>query len=276
VHSDVAGPMRTPSLGGARYFVLFIDDYTRFTAVFTLKHKSEVFERFVEYKAWAENNQAGKIRALRSDNGGEYTSLRFSQLLKENGITHEKTVPYSPEQNGVSERANRTLIGRAKAMMLDHNLAEEMWVEAIRTAVYLKNQTPTSSIRKNTTPLQLWTGDKAVDLSHLIPFGTPAFRHVPKEKRTKWERNGERCTVVGYEGTNQYRVLIGRNIYVSRDIQIIKAQENTSKFPEEKIDISGAAGMNIEFESDEETPTDIAATIPVEVPEPVEQPEERN
>ena len=103
VHSDVAGPMRTSSLGGARYFVLFIDDYSRFTAVFTIRQKSEVTEKFLEYKSWAENLHDRRIKALRSDNGGEYTSHRFTEILKENGITHEKTAPYSPEQNGVSE-----------------------------------------------------------------------------------------------------------------------------------------------------------------------------
>jgi len=255
IHSDVAGPMRTSSLGGARYFVLFIDDFSRFTAVFTLKHKSEVTDRFLEYQAWAENLHERRIKALRSDNGGEYTSHRFTDILKETGITHEKTAPYSPEQNGVSERANRTLVGRAKAMMLDNGLAENLWGEAIRTAVYLKNRTPTSGIAQGKTPIELWTGNPVPDLSYLIPFGTPAFRHIPKQRRTKWESHGEDCIVIGYEGTNQYRVLSGHKIYATRDIRVVgDREESKSEWKDgEKNSIElGESGFDLASESEEE------------------------
>jgi len=110
IHSDLAGPMNIPSLGGARYFLLFIDDHTSYTTVFTIYQKSETFSKFKEYKALVENYHNTKIKALRSDNGGEYTSDSFSKYLRNSGISHEKTAPYSPEQNGVSERGNRTLI----------------------------------------------------------------------------------------------------------------------------------------------------------------------
>jgi len=100
-------------------------------------------------------------------------------------ITHEKTVPCSPEQNSVSERANRTLVGRARSMMVDNGLAEEFWGEAIRTAVYLKNRIPTSGIAMGKTQIEFWTGSPLGNLTHLTPFGTPKFRHVPKEKQMK-------------------------------------------------------------------------------------------
>jgi transposase InsO family protein len=254
IHSDVAGPMRTSSLGGARYFVLFIDDFSRFTAVFTLKQKSEVTDKFLEYKAWAENLHDGQIKALRSDNGGEYTSHRFTEILKENGITHEKTAPYSPEQNGVSERANRTLVGRAKAMMLDNSLDEKLWGEAIRTAVYLKNRTPTSANAQGKTPIELWTRNPVPTLSHLIPFGTRAFRHVPKERRTKWDSHGEECVVIGYEGTNQYRVLSGGKIHSSRDVRIVgdKGGKKEEKGEEQNGVELGEGGFDLAAESEEE------------------------
>jgi len=174
--------MKIPSIGGARYFLLFIDDHTRYTMVYPLHQKSETFSKFKEYKALVENMHNGKIKALRSDNRGEYTSNEFSQFLRESGISHEATAPYSPEQNGVSERANRTLIGRAKAMILENQFHDNLWAEAIHTAVYLKNRCPTTS--KISTPYQLWTGQQA-NLSHLIPFGTGAFHHIPQPKRSK-------------------------------------------------------------------------------------------
>jgi len=190
IHTDLAGPMKIPSLGDARYFLLFIDDHTRYTTVFTIHQKSDTFSKFKEYKALVEDYHNRKIKALRSYNGGEYTSDSFSTYLRNSGISHEKTARYSHEQNGVSERANRTLIGRAKAMILENKMNDDLWGEAIHIAVYLKNRSPTRS--KNSTPYQLWTGQRP-NLCHLIPFGTQAFSHIPKAKQSKLEKNGEEC-----------------------------------------------------------------------------------
>jgi len=146
--------------------------------------------------------------------------------MKDSGILHEKTAPYSPEQNGVSERANRTLVGRAKAMILDGNMSDNLWAEAMHTAVDLTNRSPTRAKPEHKTPYELWTSQQS-DLTRLIPFGTPAFYYIPKIRRTKWQSSGEQCKVVGHEGTNQYRVLSRGRITVTRDIRIIKRLENT-------------------------------------------------
>ena len=137
IHTDLAGPMKTTSLGGARYYVLFIDDHSRYTVIYFLHHKSETFAKFRQYKALVANYHTRKIKALRSDNGGEYTSNQFTKFMRETGISHEKPAPYSLKQNGVSERANRTLVGRAKAMILDGKMSDNLWAEAMHTAVYL-------------------------------------------------------------------------------------------------------------------------------------------
>jgi hypothetical protein len=94
VHSDVAGPMKTESFGGAKYFVTFIDDYSRCVTVYPMKHKSEVLEKFKEWEAAVTNQADCKIKTLRTDNGGEYTSTEFEDFLKEKGIRHETTVPH--------------------------------------------------------------------------------------------------------------------------------------------------------------------------------------
>ena len=109
VHSDVCGPMHTESLGGQKYFVTFIDDYSRCCAVYFLMHKSEVLEKFKEFEAVTTNESSQRIGTLRTDNGGEYLSKEF----KAKGMRHEMTVAYSPEQNGVAERMNRTLMESA-------------------------------------------------------------------------------------------------------------------------------------------------------------------
>ena len=110
VHSDVCGKINAKSLSGAEYFVTFIDDKTRFVWVYVLKHKSQVFEKFLEWKAMVERSTGRKLKTLRTDNGGEYTSTEFANYLRSEGVRHELTVPKTPEQNGVAERMNRALI----------------------------------------------------------------------------------------------------------------------------------------------------------------------
>ncbi len=102
----MCGKINSKSLGGAIYFLTFVDDKTRYVWIYTLKHKSEVFQCFQEWKVMVERSTGRKVISLRSDNGGEYTSLQFQSYSKKEGIRHELTVPRTPEQNGVAERLN--------------------------------------------------------------------------------------------------------------------------------------------------------------------------
>ena len=124
VHSDVCGPMSTESFNGKRYFVTFIDDYSCCVKVYFIRHKSEVLQKFKEFEAAATNEADCKIGTLRTDNGGEYMSSEFEEFLKSKGIKHETSVVYSPQQNGVSERMNRTLLESARAMMYHAGLSK--------------------------------------------------------------------------------------------------------------------------------------------------------
>lgn len=117
LHSDICGPMSTKSLGNNLYFVLFIDDYTRMTWVYFLKQKSEVFSVFKRFKQMIEVQSGLKIKVLRTDNGGEYTSNEFKAFCDEFGIVHQLTIPYSPQQNGVAERKNRTVMEMARCLV---------------------------------------------------------------------------------------------------------------------------------------------------------------
>jgi transposase InsO family protein len=103
IHSDVCGPMPSSSISGYVYYVSFIDDYSRKTWIYFLKTKDEVFNKFKEFKALIENLSERKIKILRSDNGGEYTSKEFVNFCKDVGIKRELTTPYNPQQNGVAE-----------------------------------------------------------------------------------------------------------------------------------------------------------------------------
>ena len=139
IHSDLCGPMSSVSLRGYEYYVTFIDDHSRKTWIYFLKSKKseEVLQRFEEFKALVENQIRRKIRVLRSDNEGEYTSKEFDGFCKLEGIRRQLTVPYTPEHNGVAERKNRSIVGATRAMLHDQSLPFFLWAEACSTVVYL-------------------------------------------------------------------------------------------------------------------------------------------
>ena len=219
IHSDLCGPIDPMSVGGANYFGLFIDDATRMTCIVPLKTKEsrELLERFSEYQAQVEKQLGRKIKRIRTDGGGEYLK-HFERHLKAHGIIHETTAPYSAEQNGVSERANRTILERTKAILAETKLPKELWMEIASTVVHLKNRSPTTAL-EGKTPFEAWFGEKP-NLSHLRSIGCMSHVHVPKEKRKKLDSHSRSCKLVGYAGTNQYRLWdpAKRDVVISRDV----------------------------------------------------------
>lgn len=204
VHTDLCGPMPTQSIGGARYFLIFIDDFSRKTFVYFLHNKDEVFEHFRNFKNLVENETNHKIKIIRSDNGGEFINYKLQAYLKENGIKHHTTVPYSPQQNGVAERANRTIVEKARCMLKDAGLDNKFWAEAVNTAVYLKNRTPTKALIGQ-VPEEKWR-NKKVDVSHLRIFGCIAYAVTPI--RNKLDSKSKQYVFVGYcESTKGFRLL---------------------------------------------------------------------
>ena len=143
VHTDLWGPAQTASMMGASYYISFTDDYSRETKVQFLKQKSEALTAFKQYEANLTRQHPGaKLRKLRSDRGGEYLSAEFDQYLKDQGIERQLTVHHSPQQNGVAERLNRTLVEHARAMLLARDMPKFLWAEAINYATWLKNRLP--------------------------------------------------------------------------------------------------------------------------------------
>ena len=219
VHSDVCGPMHVKSFGDSRYMVTFIDDYSRYTCVYFMKRKSEVLEKFKEFVNYATNSSGKKVKILRSDNGGEYCSKAFVDYLKENGIVHQTTVPYNPAQNGVAERMNRTLLETTRSMMSHSKMPREFWAEAVSTATYVRNCSPTTSL-KGITPFECLYNRKP-DVSNLRVFGCIAFAHIPEHMRKKLEEKSHKCVFVGYpEGTKGYKLfdLSTKSLIRSRDV----------------------------------------------------------
>lgn len=228
IHSDVCGPMEEKSLGGARYYVTFIDDYSRKVFVYFMHSKSQVLEKFREFKKLVENQLNMTIKALRSDNGKEYVNEEFDKLCKEFGIKRQFTVPYSPEQNGMSERMNRTLVERAKCLLIDAKLPKKFWAEAVSTAAYVINRSPTKSINYK-TPEEMWTGVKP-NIKNMRVFGCRAMVHIPKEKRLKWDNKAKELIFVGYcPESKGYRLYDKKEDKIIRSRDVVFLEENIEK-----------------------------------------------
>ncbi|KAL4312146.1 hypothetical protein GQ457_01G025590 [Hibiscus cannabinus] len=128
IHTDISGPQRTLSLAGNRYYVAFINNFTRICWIFFLKFKSEIAGAFWKFKRMVENQSGNHIQLLRFDNGKEYTSDNFNAFCKEAGIEHQLTAPYSPQQNGVSERRNKYILKMTRCMLHEMNLPKKFWI----------------------------------------------------------------------------------------------------------------------------------------------------
>ena len=243
VHSDVCGKIGTKSLGGGEYFVTFLDDHTRHIWVYILKHKGEVFQKFREWRALVEKSTERKVKAVRCDNGGEYTSTEFVTYLTQEGIKHELTTPHTSQQNGAAERLNRTLIEGVRTMLADSKLPHKFWAEALSTYAYLRNRSPTKLL-SGITPHEAWYGTKP-DISRIRIFGCSAYAHVPKVERRKLDLKARKCIMLGY-GTTQkgYRlydlermkVIHNRDVVFNEDSTPGIQKESPCEYVELKVD----------------------------------------
>ncbi|GBM89165.1 Retrovirus-related Pol polyprotein from transposon TNT 1-94 [Araneus ventricosus] len=197
------------------------DDYSRYSMIYLLSKKDEVLSKLKEYIAMTRNKFGRTLKVLRSDNGGEYIGKEIEDFLKEQGIVHQLTVPYSPQQNGVSERKNRTLIEMTRCLLSEANLPQRFWAEAAMTATYLQNRLPTKP--KGKTPYELWTNHKP-NLSHIRVFGCKAYAYIQKQKRGKLDSKAVEGIFLGYDYRSKgYRIYLGDNkIMISRTVKFIE------------------------------------------------------
>ncbi|PNX55476.1 retrovirus-related Pol polyprotein from transposon TNT 1-94, partial [Trifolium pratense] len=159
VHSDICGPINPQSNGDNRYFMTFTDDMSRKTWTYVLKEKSNAFENFKVFKALVEKEVGCGIQCLRTDRGGEYTSNAFNEFCSREGIKRQLTATYTPQQNGVSERKNRTLLNIVRSMINARRVPKSFWPEAVKWATYVMNRSPTLNV-KNMTREESWIGKK--------------------------------------------------------------------------------------------------------------------
>lgn len=211
IHSDLCDLHATPSLGNKKYVITFIDDASRYCYIYLLHSKDEALEKFRIYKQEVELHQKDLVKILRTDRGGEYYDPVYFQST---GIIHQTTAPYTPQQNGVAERKNRTLKEMVNSMLSYSGLSEGFWGEAMLTACYLLNRIPGKSNKK--TPYELWH-KRAPNLNFIKVWGCRAVVRLTEPKRKTLGERGIDCIFIGYaENSYAYRFyVLESNEYVS-------------------------------------------------------------
>ena len=215
-YSDVCGPMETTAQRGYRYFVTFIDGYSHRLVVKLIKAKSEVPKLTKEYLERAETETSEQANYFRSDGGGEYGSTSLQDYFKSKGVHHEMTNPYTPQENGISERMNCTLIEMARAMLSDAGLPNAYWGHAILYATHILNHVPTRTLDEDLTPHEAFTGNKP-SVTHLRIFGCKVHVHVPDAKRRKLDA----CVFLGFAENHKAYICVQRlsgQVFESRDV----------------------------------------------------------
>ena len=205
-------------LGGKAYFLLIVDDFSRYMWIFLLAYKVEDLNSFKKFKVMSEAKIKEKLRCARSDRGGEFLSKEFKLYCEENGILRQLTTPHTPQQNGVVERRNRTVMGLVRSMFKGKKLPHELWGEAVTTCVHVLNMSATKSLRGK-TPYECWYGRKP-NVSHFRTFGS--LVHVKVIGNVgKLEDRSQEMIFVGYEHGSKAYICIDpatRKLCISRDV----------------------------------------------------------
>ncbi|RVW23482.1 Retrovirus-related Pol polyprotein from transposon TNT 1-94 [Vitis vinifera] len=219
VHADICGPIKPVSNSKKRYLISFIDDYSRKVWIYFLTEKSEAFTTFKNYKNLVEKETGAFICCLRTDRGGEFTSLEFNAFCKTNGISRQLTAAYTPQQNGVAERKNRTIMNMVRSMLSEKQVPKNFWPEAVNWTVHVLNRSPTLAV-KGVTLEEAWSGVKP-NVDYFRVFGCIGHVHVPDNKRKKLDDKSFQCVLLGVsEESKAYRLYdpVSKKIVVSRDV----------------------------------------------------------
>ena len=219
VHGDLCGPISPPTPSSNRYVFVLIDDFSRYMWTRLLREKSEAFDRFKSFKEMVEKRTGLKLKTFRTDRGGEFTSTEFNTFCDENGIIRHLTAPYTPQQNGVVERRNRTLMEMTRSLLKAMKIPNDMWGEAVRHSTYLINRVPTKALQGQ-TPYECFTFKKP-NIEHLRVFGCVAYAKITGPHLKKLDDRSRTVINLGTEpGSKAYRLYdpITKKVFVSRDV----------------------------------------------------------
>jgi transposase InsO family protein len=266
VHIDLVGPTTKKGLKGERYFMLLVDDYTRMIAVFFLKNKSEAFENFKIYKEMVENEMDSRIKCLRSDNGGEFTSKEFMDYCNIHGIKRQFSVARTPQHNGVVERKNRTIQEMARTMIMDSKLTDIFWTQAVHTTIHIQNRV---MLRNNTdkTPYELWKG-RPTNVKHFRVFGSKCYIKREDGRMGKFDSRVDKGILVGYSSTRKsYKCY---NLRLNKVVESINVTIDETGRPESKEEENKSMEQLFKEEEEEEVEEEYEEN-PTETEEKVQQ-----
>lgn len=224
VATDLGGPLQVKSLGQSLYYITFTDLFSGYCEVVPIKSKDKatiMVKRYIEKM----KNMTGKtVKIFRSDRGTEYMNKNLQDYLADQGIKFQCTTGYAPEQNGVAERQNRTLMEAARTILADSGLPKTYWAEAVKYVAFVNNRIINK--RNGKTPLELMFGVKA-NYDDMYSFGSEVYVHVPKQKRRKLDDKAKRGIYVGHDELSKgYRIADPKShkISVSRDVIFMKGK----------------------------------------------------
>uniref|UniRef100_A0ACD5X227 Uncharacterized protein n=1 Tax=Avena sativa TaxID=4498 RepID=A0ACD5X227_AVESA len=219
VHGDLCGPISPPTPGGKRYFLLLVDDHSRYMWLTLLASKDEAEAAIKRFKASAEVQSGCKLRTMRTDRGGEFTSKDFDAYCAEHGVQRHLSAPYSPQQNGVVERRNQTVFAMARSMLKARGVPSKFWGEAVTTAVYILNRSYTRSV-DGKTPYEVWHA-KIPNLHYIRVFGCLAHVKTARPQLKKLDDRSTPMVLMGYDvGSKAYKLFdpVSQRAHVSRDV----------------------------------------------------------
>ena len=256
VHSDVWGPNKVLTMKGFRYFVSFIDDKSRMPWIYLMRTKSEVLGKFKEFHQAVTAETGLKLLCLRADNAGEYMSKGMTDFCKDAGITQQFSTPYNPQQNGVAERFNRTIVEMARSMLLHANMSQGYWGEAIMCARVIRSLCPTTVVAEGDdesviTPREVWTETKP-NISSLRVFGCVCYVHKNTPARgSKMDARAIECRMVGYDLQRKCYRLVRRgtnSLILSRDVTFDENNMGSTKAVVVSEPMFGADVVELEVE----------------------------
>ena len=244
IHLDLFGPLSYDSLYGKKYCLVIVDDYSRYTWVYFFKKKSETQQRVIDFINMSQRQYQEKIMTIRSDNGSEFKNYTVEGFLSEEGIAHQYSTPYTPQQNGVAERKNRTLMDAARTMIAEYASPYNFWAEAISTACHATNRL---FLRKllNKTPYEILLGKKP-DLSYFRVFGCKCFIRKKGNRLSKFETRSIEGIFVGYStNSHGYRVYNKTTGQVEESSDVKFDEDNGSQVGQVDPNVVGDVPMDL-------------------------------
>jgi hypothetical protein len=234
LHMDLFGPVAYHSIGGSKYGLVIVDNYSRFTWVFFLQDKSESQETFKRFLRRGQNEFYLKVKNITSDNGSEFKNLQVEEYLEDEGIKHEFSAPYTSQQNGVVERKNNTIIDMARTMLGEYKTPEQFWSEAMNTACHATNRLYLHCLPKKTA-YALLTGKKP-NVPYFCVFGSKCYILVKKGRHSKFVPKAVEGFLLGYDtNTEAYSVFNKSSGLVEVYSDVVFDQTNGSQ--SEQVDL---------------------------------------